>query len=263
MRTFAALSLLVTGAAGHGMLVYPPSRNAVDRFLPQFEGGKSPIGGGSCNCGDNGNGCDAGVRASGGGQPCLWFSQGCTIGCDNCTGIGSHSSVSLCADPKNGGKATLPKSAWTMNRGAREGSVNDTYRFNPWRAPGAAPVNDVCGMAGGTLPQHYGPGEAVFANNTFASMGDLGSKVLKSAPSGTVWTVGTSVRVAWGIRYNHGGGYSYRLCSAKEALTEECMMKTPLEFERGAQALQWNNGTTLPINGTFVDTGTTPPGSTW
>ena len=67
MRAFAALSVMVTNVAGHGMLVYPPSRNAVDRFLPEFQGGKSPISGGSCNCGD-GNGCDAGVRASGGGQ---------------------------------------------------------------------------------------------------------------------------------------------------------------------------------------------------
>jgi hypothetical protein len=57
-------------------------------------------------------------------------------------------------------------------------------------------------MAGGTLPQHAGPGEAVFANNSFASMGDLGSEVLKPAPSGTIWTVGTSVKVSWGIRYN-------------------------------------------------------------
>jgi hypothetical protein len=111
MRTVAAVSLMVVGAAGHGALIYPPSRNAVDRFLPEFEGGRSPVGGGSCNCGDDKGGCNAGVRASGGGQPCLWFSQGCTIGCSNCTGIGSHSSVSLCANPKNGGKATLPKSA--------------------------------------------------------------------------------------------------------------------------------------------------------
>lgn len=66
-------------------------------------------------------------------------------------------------------------------------------------------------MAGGTLPQHAGPGEAVFANNTFAAMGDLGSKVLQPAPSGTVWTVGTSVKVSWGIRYN------VRLCSVAAA----------------------------------------------
>ena len=60
-------------------------------------------------------------------------------------------------------------------------------------------------MAGGTLPQHAGPGEAVFANNTFASMGDLGSKVLKPAPSGTVWTAGGTAVTGISIRANHGG----------------------------------------------------------
>ena len=47
-----------------------PRSNAVDRFLPQFVGNKSPKT--SCNCGNAQTGCDAGVRASGGGQPCLW-----------------------------------------------------------------------------------------------------------------------------------------------------------------------------------------------
>ena len=50
----------------------------------------------SSNQGDTENGCEQGVRASGGGQPCLWFSQGCSIGCKECTGIGSHTDVSLC-----------------------------------------------------------------------------------------------------------------------------------------------------------------------
>ena len=85
-----------------------------------------------------------------------------------------------------------------MSRWAKEGSANDTYRYNPWRAPGHAPVNDACGMAGGTLRKHAGPGEAIFADNQFAKMGDLGSQVLPPAPSGTVWTAGTSVEVAWG-----------------------------------------------------------------
>ena len=201
--------------------------NAVDRFLPQFVGNKSPKT--SCNCGNAQTGCDAGVRASGGGQPCLWFSQGCTIGCDTCTGIGSHTNVSLCDSPKNGGKATLPKEAWTMNRKVAEGSKDDYYQHNPWRSPGAAPTNDACGMAGGTVPAHAGPGDAVYADNIFAKMGDLGSEVLKPAPSGTVcessvrlcrwlcrWlcrgsdgrpllrtgTAGTDVEVAWGIRFN-------------------------------------------------------------
>ena len=31
-----------------------------------------------------------------------------------------------------------------MNIHAVEGAVNDSYRFNPWRAPGSAPVIDPC-----------------------------------------------------------------------------------------------------------------------
>lgn len=150
-----------------------------------------------------------------------------------------------------------------MNRAAVENSVNDSYRLNPWRAPGHAPVFDACGKAGGTDTTHFGPGEAMFSDTIFAKGGDLGSKVLEAAPSGTVWTAGESVEVSWGIRYNHGGGYQYRLCPAKEELTEECFMRMPLEFVRTKQALRWNNGTRLPINGTFVDRGTLPAGSTW
>ena len=118
-----------TPSEGHGAIISPPARNAVDRFLPEFQNGKAPKT--SCNCGDMHNGCEEGIRAGGGGQPCLWFSQGCTIGCSTCTGIGSHSSTSLCNDTTV--TATLPKYAWTMNRDAVEGSVNDSYRFNPWR----------------------------------------------------------------------------------------------------------------------------------
>ncbi len=245
--------------AGHGALITPPSRNAVDRFLPAFTGGKAPLC--SCNCGDTANGCVEGTRASGGGQPCLWFSQGCSIGCTSCTGIGSHTNTSLCKAPAT--QATLPRYAWTMNRGAAEGSPNDTYRFNPWRAPGSAPVFDACGMAGGTSPEHAGAGEAVFAKTQFAEQGDLGSIVLPPAPSGTIWTTGSTVEVSWAIRFNHGGGYQYRLCPASEAPTEECFQKAPLEFVRHAQLLEWNNGTRYPINGTFVDQGTVPAGSTW
>jgi hypothetical protein len=76
--TTALLGLVIgSGLPGsvdaHGALMNPPSRNAVDRFLPQFQDGKSLSD--SCNCGDSQNGCDQGIRASGGGQPCLWFSQ--------------------------------------------------------------------------------------------------------------------------------------------------------------------------------------------
>eukprot|EP01051_Picozoa_sp_SAG22_P011552 SAG22_NODE_1123_length_5488_cov_53.464465_1_plen_244_part_00 len=125
-----------------------------------------------------------------------------TIGCETCTGVGSHTTTSLCANPKNGGKHTLPKFAWSMNRNATPDSPQDVYKFNPWRSPGAAPTNDACGMAGGTLPAHAGPGEAVFANSSVASMGDLGSKTLKKGPPGASWAAGSWATVSWGIRYN-------------------------------------------------------------
>lgn len=91
-----------------------------------------------------------------------------------------------------------------------------------------------------------------------------------------MWKAGSSVEVAWGIRYNHGGGfvvqlwssltfarYQYRLCPANESLTEECFQRHPLPFDTTKQALVWNNGTRLPINGMFVSIGTYPEGSTW
>eukprot|EP00966_Prymnesium_polylepis_P098342 2277561-Prymnesium_polylepis.1 len=220
LRSIALLACF-SSVAAHGALISPPSRNALDRFLPGFQGGASKSD--SCNCGSN-SGCEEGVRASGGGQPCLWFSQGCTIGCDECTGLGSHTAQRLCNGTM---QPTLPKYAWTMNRWASEGSVNDSYRYNPWRAPGAAPVFDACGKAGGTYPKNFGPGVAVFANTTFAKGGDLGSVALPPAPSGTIWTAGSEAEVAWEIRYNHGGGYQARAYRLRASPAPHCRRPPP------------------------------------
>ena len=97
-------------------------------------------------------------------------------------------------------------------------------------------------------------------NNSNASFGDLGSQA-GPAPSGTVWTAGSAVEVA-GIRFNHAAGTSVAV-PASEPPTEACFARTPLEFVREKHALRWNNGTTLRIEGVFVDTGTRPAGSTW
>ena len=113
-------------------------------------------------------------------------------------------------------------------REAVAGGVNDSYRYNPWRAPGYAPVNDACGMAGGA--PKAGPGEGHFFPVPWAKQGDLGSRVLPRTAPGTVWMAGDVVEVGWGIRYNHGGGYQYRLCPAGEPLTEECFARHPLPF---------------------------------
>ena len=284
---------LVAAAAAHGSLVRPPSRNALlDRALPAFAGGKAPLT--SCNCGDAKAGCSEGTRAPSGGQPCFWFSQGCFIGCRLCTGTdrqgdGMPLNVSSgggdCSGARGGlstqpagfsAQPTLPRRLWTMNRNAGEDTPHDVYRFHPFRAPGSAPVSDPCGTAGGTGPAHSGPGEAIFSpvrtlNGTTIAQGALGSKVLPRGPPTATWKVNsvnaTAVEVSWALRFNHGGGYQYRLCSASETLTEDCFQRTPLDFVRTAVALELKNGTRIPIANTsavqYIDEGVIPVGATW
>jgi hypothetical protein len=79
LPTTLVLGSLVACASGHGALFSPPPRNAFDRTMPKFEGGK----GSNCNCGEldaQNNGCDVGTRGGLNGQSCFWFSQGCFIG---------------------------------------------------------------------------------------------------------------------------------------------------------------------------------------
>jgi hypothetical protein len=217
-------------AVGHGMLLLPTPRNALDRDLAMFANGSWPPSTDGCDCANPRGGCAA-FPARRSGQSCLWFSQGCSIYCPTCTGANGHSGSSLC------GNSTPPtnnaRGARTMNRDSAALSSNDTYATNPWRAPGAAPVADSCGMAGGA--PRAGGGAAVFATVPWARQGDLGSTVLPKGPAAAVYRAGTDVEVAWGLRYNHGGGYQYRLCPANEALTEDCFRRTPLAFTPGVR----------------------------
>ena len=101
-------------------------------------------------------------------------------------------------------KATLNDPALrTVNVHAPAGSAADVYKFNPWRAPGSAPVFHPCGMAGGGPASVYRGkgGEAEYTNTSIARQGDLGS-VLPPAPSGTVFKRGSEVEVGWSIRAN-------------------------------------------------------------
>ena len=91
-----------------------------------------------------------------------------------------------------------------------ETSCTPSYQYNPWRAPGSAPVIDPCGQAGGKYKQTPVGGDSVFRTVTVDgkayNMGDLGSKVLpETDPKDvTTWKAGSTPRVAWGMRYNHG-----------------------------------------------------------
>ena len=255
---FLALDFL-SSVAGHGALVNPLSRNAIDRSLPWDE--RSPPQ--PCICANKTAG-SAGPNFKEGcdnAQACYWYSQGCSIGCPTCDSVNGRQQVDLCG---RGKKATInDPNLRTVNRNATAGSKYDIYKHNPWRAPGTAPVVDACGLAGGTPWGKWAPEWGNYVNTTFAKHGDYGSKVLRELPSGTTWRIGGHAEVIWQITANHGGGYQYRLCPSTEVLSEECFQKHPLEFVIGRQLLQWNNGTRKAIKGTYVSKGVFPEGSTW
>ena len=119
------------------------------------------------------------------------FTQACSIGCAECateiagtTPLTGNAPVSgkigfrkrYCNASYNSAgapiplvNATLPRRAWTLNLDVEEGTDEDSYRFNPWRAPGHAPVVDPCGQAGGEYGYQALGGESVFYNTSMAS----------------------------------------------------------------------------------------------
>ena len=98
------------------------------------------------------------------------------------------------------------------------GGPDDVYRYNPWRAPGFAPVSDACGLAGGRHAADPGGGDAVFTTlpaigpNGPISLGDQGSDVLKKDKASAIWQAGSTVAVAWGIRESPSAKTALRTC---------------------------------------------------
>ena len=244
---------------GHCSMIRPKPRNAIDSQLPEWADGRSPYvwqphGDAPCACRNGSSPCAS-------AQTCLYMSVGCTIGCKECDGGAAGGANPNGKDRCNSGmRATInePKHR-TLNRGIRAGSEEDWTRWNPWRAPGNAPVYDPCGRAGGGPRPTPGHGE--FTNTSFNSFGDLGSR-LPYYDSGTVWEAGSAVETMQAIRANHGGGYQYRLCPLASALTEECFQRTPLDWA-DSSSLMLSNGTMIKLNSTFVSDGTLPVGGTW
>ena len=93
--------------------------------------------------------------------------------------------------------------------------------------------------------------------------GAFGSLLAPVTWSNTTWVAGETAEVSWGITANHGGGYSYRLCPADEALTEACFQKRVLKFVGDMQKLRWMDGREVPIKARRTAEGTTPVGSQW
>merc|ERR1719330_294487 len=190
------------------------------------------------------------------GLSCLWFSQGCGIGCSKCT----EDNTNFFTSPCNGTKQPTihdPKLR-TFNRYGKD-LHGDWTASHPWRAPGSAPVLDPCGMAGGSTKNNDAAGGLAPAPGH--KMGDKGSQLVPSEK--TQWTVGSTVEVEWGMWANHGGGYQYRLCPKSEPLTEECFQRMPLPFAGATQKLRLGDGRELEIAATRVSIGTLPEGSEW
>jgi hypothetical protein len=202
-----ALAAILGLAAGHSSMTKPLPRNARDRNMSIFKDGafvQHKVGSHSgCSCLGPKGSCAAGLpggRPETNGQPCLWFSQGCSPGCKECTGTNGHTNTPLCdtfMPPTNNATATRTEDPTDPN----------SFPYTPWRSPGHAPTSDPCGTAGGTDVAHEGAGEAVFTEIPgVAKQGDKGSEVLKPGPPVEVWKRGTNAEVSWGIRFNHGGG---------------------------------------------------------
>jgi len=153
----------------------------------------------------------------------------------------------------------------TSNSQSLCGGKDDIYYYSPWRRPGAAPVIDACGSAGGRLVgQGTGGAGAQFQNTSVARQGDLGSSLPHGPPSAT-WQAGAVVEVGWTVMANHGGGYAYRLAPANQPLTEAAFRQLPLPFASLTSTLRWDGDTStqLVFNASRTSTGTTPPGSSW
>ena len=166
--------------------------------LPPFNVGGWPKGHYTCTCTNGTGDCHP-------AQSCLWFNQGCTIGCP-CSGNGTASRLpaySSCATP---GVATNndPRTR-SINRGAKPGSQEDVYRYMPWRSPGSAIPADPCGVAGGDQHGVKQTAGGEYYQTKHAKQGDRGSN-LKPYFSGASWKAGSTVEASWFIQANHAGG---------------------------------------------------------
>jgi hypothetical protein len=150
---------------------------------------------------------------------------------------------------------TLPKDPKLRTFQNFFGVLDIGMKYNPWRSPGFAPVQDPCGVVAGDQP-----GESIVGG---PGPGFPGSKL--PASEGPHWAAGSKQEVAWSLYANHGGGYSYRLCPKSSNLTEECFQQNHLQFVGNQSWIQFGadgkNRTEIPA--VRVSEGTHPTGSQW
>lgn len=211
------------------------------------------------------------------GEACLYYQIGCFQSSPSCSYVGK----TLYPVPEDLVKAGNP-SGWrppppTLGGGDtvhehelrtynidNQSKLGDWTRWNPWRSPGTAGINNPgfqpCGVNSGSNPTFPDPpasGQPQFANGTD----------LPSVGKPAVWKRGSTVDAEWSIYANHGGGYSYRLCKKVDGqpITESCYQKIPLDFADDVSTITYYDGSRAPflINATTTNVGTHPKGSMW
>lgn len=254
MMRAAALAAFVAGASAHGGLTIPPPRNN--------HGNRDPRNWTS-------DGTPGGNYHSGGpcaGGECLWFSEGCYHGCDNCSltmpTTGNYYGAPNCARPL---EPTLPDEFATWNipdsAGKRPSKFGDWTKYHPWRAPGRAPTADPCGVAGGYLTAQGGGGQTP---EGATHQGQKGSTLPPLEGVRTEWKAGGVEEVGFMLGANHGGGYLYSVCPKSEPLTERCLQANSLEFVGSNHTIRYLDGRPdIEIPARDVSVGTFPPLSAW
>ena len=141
--------------------------------------------------------------------------------------------------------------------------------YHPWRAPGSAPIDSPCGVAGGNIAGCVG-GKCSFHKGGFGYGPKAEQTNFHYQFYVTTWKLGSVVEVAFGITANHGGGYSYRLCKIPEGqgvagLTEKCFQSNHLNFVGDKQWIQYgeDKSTRIEIPAVRTRKGTVPAGSQW
>ena len=132
LRTFLLGGCIAAVATAHSNLISPKPRNAIDSLLPAWQNGTAPYN--WQPYGDPPCGCTNGTAACESAQTCLWFSVGCSIGCDSCDGgdkgTANPSSTDRCpgVNPDSKMATNNERLHRTINRDAPAGSASDWTR---------------------------------------------------------------------------------------------------------------------------------------
>jgi hypothetical protein len=252
MLSNAAPFVLLATASGHGALTWPTPRT---HHLMKY--------GGYCDLPMGIPGTGIHTPSLGGKEPvevtCSWYSEGCLIGCGECN---THCGV-VGAALKRCCNTTLEPTLDSSLRTYQDlaGRWDIGMKYNPWRAPGFAPVMDPCGVVSG------GQNHAPYYHPTIPN--DMKGTELPELDPADVpkqqWIRGSEQDVAWNMIANHGGGYAYRLCPKSGKLTEACFQKHHLKFVGNTSWIQWgedmSNRTAFEASRTSL--GTFPADSQW